>query len=164
MLVSLAQEKQLTAIFELYQNAIAHLERNKIQQWDAEYPSLATLHEDIKNKELFVGEVDGEIVCSYVLNQVCDAEYASGKWTHAHAEFYVIHRLCVHPQHQNRGVAKTAMQYIETQVKTLGAESIRLDAFARNPYSLKLYEALGYRNVGLVHWRKGEFFLMEKQL
>lgn len=33
-----------------------------------------------------------------------------------------------------------------------------------NPFALRLYESLGYVGVGYVHWRKGKFRLMEKEI
>lgn len=63
---------------------------------------------------------------------------------------------------QNKGIAKTTMQHIETELRQLGVDAIRLDAFTENPYALSLYENLGYKIVGYADWRKGRFYLMEK--
>ena len=57
-----------------------------------------------------------------------------------------------------------AMEHIEKTLKAQGIEAVRLDAFTKNPYALKLYERCGYHNVGMAHWRKGDFYLMEKYL
>lgn len=53
---------------------------------------------------------------------------------------------------------------IEEILKTEGIQSIRLDTFSLNPYALKMYQTLGYQKVGEVKWRKGLFYLFEKQL
>ena len=45
-----------------------------------------------------------------------------------------------------------------------GKRAIRLDAFSKNPFALKMYIALGYTVVGEARWRKGLFYLMEKVL
>ncbi len=45
-----------------------------------------------------------------------------------------------------------------------GIESVRLDAFSLNPYALRMYEGLGYKKVGEANWRKGLFYLFEKNL
>lgn len=46
-----------------------------------------------------------------------------------------MHRLCVNPVFQNRGIAKSALLHIENELKAI---SIHAD------------------------WRKGKFYLMEK--
>lgn len=76
----------------------------------------------------------------------------------------MIHRLCVNPKFQKRGIGTRTLQYIENQVKDQGIETIRLDVFTLNPYALRLYEKLGYNKVGYANWRKGRFQLMEKRL
>lgn len=105
-----------------------------------------------------------EIVAVYVLNQECDEEYQNGNWNYPNARYYIIHRLCVNPKFQNQGIARQVMQHIEKELQNKGIESIRLDAFTENPYSLKLYQSLGYAITGHADWRKGRFYLMEKSL
>ena len=82
----------------------------------------------------------------------------------ADANYYVIHRLCVSSHFQKQGIGTRTVQHIEEQAKNIGAETIRLDAFTLNPHALKLYEKLGYREVGIANFRKGKFYLMEKKL
>ena len=76
----------------------------------------------------------------------------------------MIGRLCVHPDFQNNGIGKITMEYIESKLSKAGIESIRLDAFNKNSYALKLYKNLGYKIVGYADWRMGRFYLMEKFL
>ena len=42
--------------------------------------------------------------------------------------------------------------------------SVRLDVYSENPYALRLYQGNGYMKRGYADWRKGRFFMMEKQL
>lgn len=154
----------LDGVFRLFTAAIAEMNRNNIPQWDELYPDRAILSEDIEKNQLFVGMAEGEIASVYVLNSECDEEYKNGDWRYPNASFCVIHRLCVNPKFQNRGIGNLTMRHIEAQIKQEGFESVRLDAFTRNPYALKMYDKLGYVIVGTADWRKGRFFLMEKKL
>lgn len=158
----LAQEADLNEIFALFRAAIAEMERQEIYQWDEVYPDRDILRLDIIARQLFVGKINSEIVCAYVLNTDCDAEYQFGEWKYQQEYARIVHRLCVHPNYQRCGVARNTMLHIERQARNLGARSIRLDAFTLNPYALRLYERLGYNPVGTVTWRKGNFYLMEK--
>ena len=159
-----ATEGELDAVFSVFKNAIAEMDRNGIPQWDERYPDRDILAEDISKNELFVGIIEGEIACVFVLNSECDEEYEIGQWQYPDASFCVIHRLCVNPKFQNRGVGAYTMKHIEMELKKECVESIRFDAFTLNPYALRLYDKLGYAKVGYVDWRKGRFVLMEKKL
>ncbi len=148
----------------MVQCAIDTMIKQHIFQWDALYPDEEILREDICKKQLYVGVIDGQIAVIYVLNRECDEEYQNGKWKHEEQDFYVIHRLCVNPFFQKRGVGRMTMQHIEKEVLLKGVQAIRLDAFTENPFALRLYHYLGYHEVGYVEWRKGRFGLMEKYL
>ena len=56
------------------------------------------------------------------------------------------------------------MIHIENELKNKNIETIRLDAFSENIYAIKMYEKLGYVNVGEANWRKGKFYLLEKKI
>ena len=159
-----ATGNELDNIFKIYVDAIAEMNRNSIPQWDECYPDRDILNEDISKGEMFVGAIDDDIACAYVVNAEYDEQYGNGLWALPQATFRVIHRLCVNPKFQNKGVGALAMRHIEEVLRAEGIESIRLDAFSQNPYALKLYEKLGYVNVGYADWRKGRFCLMEKKL
>ncbi|MNI22378.1 putative acetyltransferase [compost metagenome] len=159
-----ANVNELDAVFSVYANAIVTMNENNIPQWDEVYPSKQDIMEDINEEQLYLVESDLNIVSVFVLNQDFDEEYELGKWQYPDASFCVIHRLCVNPLFQNKGMGSSTMLLIEDLVKQMGLETIRLDAFSQNPYALRMYEKLHYRTVGEVQWRKGLFYLMEKKL
>ncbi len=154
----------LNDIFHLVENAVQQMEQNKIYQWDSVYPTKEDFINDIRKNELYVGIVNEKIVVVYALNQECDEQYKNGEWQYIGENFNVIHRLCVSPDFQNKGIAHTTLDHIESELSILGMKAIRLDVFCANPYALKLYFNNGYRRVGIANWRKGEFLLMEKLL
>ena len=159
-----ASAGDIDAIFSVFKDAIAEMDRNGIPQWDELYPDRAILAEDISKNELFVGTLHGEIASVFVLNSECDEAYENGVWQYSDASFCVVHRLCVNPKFQNRGIGLETMRHIESELKSGGVESVRLDAFTLNPHALRLYDKLGYVRVGTADWRKGRFWLMEKKL
>lgn len=154
----------LDDVFHLVENAIKQMEADNIHQWDSLYPTKEDFNNDIKENQLYVGTVNGEIVVIYVLNREFEEEYKNGKWQCITENFYIIHRLCVSPKFQKQGIAGTTLRHIENELKLIGADSIRLDVFSENPYALRLYINNGYKKVGTANWRKGEFYLMEKIL
>lgn len=158
------KEEDLDAIAALFEKAILHMDRQGIPQWDEVYPNREVLQQDIEKQQLYVGLWEGQLASVYVLNRECDPDYASGDWTYRGEEYRIIHRLCVDPSVQNQGIGRNTMQHIENELIRQGIKAVRLDAFTRNPYALRMYEGLGYQTVGHADWRKGRFYLMEKLL
>lgn len=158
----MAALNDLDEIGILINNAINGMIEHNIFQWDDRYPTCEDFHEDIEKKQLYVGVIDNQIAVIYTLNQESDEEYANGNWKHMDNPFYVIHRLCVNPIFQQKGIGKITLAHIEKQLKDLDIHAIRLDVFSKNPFALNLYRKHGYSVVGQVNWRKGMFYLMEK--
>jgi ribosomal protein S18 acetylase RimI-like enzyme len=164
ILVRKANKEELDGIVRIFKNAIAVMDKNNIPQWDEIYPNREVLTDDIAKGHMFVCEKDDQMVAVFVLNQECDDEYKNGEWQYKEASFAVVHRLCVNPNFQNKGIGRQTMLIAEKLVKEKGIETIRLDAFSNNLFALALYERLGYKRVGEVIWRKGLFYLYEKKI
>ncbi len=160
----LAQKEDLDNVLTMFAGAINEMNSNGIDQWDRMYPDRNLLEEDIIKRQLFIGLYKGIVVSAYVLNRECDEQYVNGKWKYPDSTYYVIHRLCVNPIYQNKGIGTLTMLHIENEIRKMGIDTIRLDVFTLNPYAVKMYEKLGYLKVGFVHWRKGKFYLMEKKV
>ena len=160
----LAGMDDLDAIARLVERAVSRMERAGIHQWDSMYPAKEDFIHDILKNELRAGVVNDSIAVVYAVNQECDEQYKNGEWQYTGGRFHVIHRLCVSPDFQNRGIARAALTRIEAESASLGMKSIRLDVFSENPYALRLYSSHGYHQVGFANFRKGKFFLMEKLL
>lgn len=160
----IANIDDLDDISRIVNNAVKQLEHEKIYQWDSIYPTKEDFRKDIKKNQLYTGIINDKIVVVYALNKNCDEQYRNGEWQYIGDNYNVIHRLCVSPDCQNKGIAHKTLLHIESELRVLGIEAIRLDAFCENPYALKLYSNNGYQKVGIANWRKGRFLLMEKLL
>ena len=160
----LANKEDFERVLNVYADAINEMTRVGVDQWDNLYPDRNVLKNDIIKKQLYVGLFEATVASAYVINQECDAQYVHGACRYPNSTFYVVHRLCVSPTFQNKRIGTLTMKHIENEVQKKGIDTIRLDAFTLNPYAIKLYQNLGYCKVGLVRWRKGEFYLMEKML
>ncbi|MBO4379042.1 MAG: GNAT family N-acetyltransferase [Clostridia bacterium] len=160
----LAEEKDIGSIMHLVASAVAELENRGILQWDDLYPAEEVFLSDIRNGWLYAGMQDTDIAVIYAVSRECDEQYANGNWKYPGSEYRVLHRLCVDPRFQNRGIAKETLRHIEEELRENGVETVRLDVFCNNPYALALYRRSGYEQVGTALWRKGTFYLMEKHL
>lgn len=159
-----AEVPDIEAILRITASAVEEMERHHIFQWDRLYPAKEDFLADIENGTLFVGMLNGEVAVTFTINRDCDEQYSLGAWKYPDSEYRILHRLCVDPVYQNRGIAGKTLDYIEEELRSSGVETIRLDVFCGNPYALSLYRGCGYEEVGTAEWRKGRFFLMEKRL
>ena len=157
-----AKIQDLENIGILIKEAIHSMNENRIPQWDELYPNQEIIEEDILNSQMYLGEIENQLVCMFVINQQFDEQYIVGDWKYKESFFMVIHRLCVNPTFQKQGVGTKTMQIIENMLKNDGIKAIKLDAFSQNPYALRMYEKLGYQKTGEANWRKGLFYLYEK--
>ncbi len=140
------------------------MEKAGIHQWDSIYPDKEVISQDISKNQMYIGKIENKITVCFVLSEEYDEAYQNGNWKYPDSRFIVLHRICVDPDFQNKGIATETLKYIENLCKSQGYESIRLDCFTLNPYSKKLYDKAAYSITGYADWRKGRFELREKKL
>ena len=160
----LGTTQDLDLVCLLIKDAIAEMEKNGIYQWDEIYPARSDFEEDIKNNNLYVVFDEDILIAFYVISGEYDEQYNNAEWKCEADSAYILHRFCVSPKVQNRGIGKKILRHIEYQIKDMGYKSVRLDTFTENPFAQKLYRHNGYESRGYADWRKGRFDLMEKKL
>ncbi len=152
----------LDAIMSLVTRAIVRMDERGIPQWDEIYPNRETFAADIAERSLYGLSDNGALAGIVTMNEEQDDAYAHVAWQYDDRKPLVIHRLCVDPSHQGKGVAKALLDFAEDYARGHGYRTIRLDAFTLNPVSLSLYRARGYSERGVVRFRKGLFICFEK--
>ena len=158
MKISKAVAGDISSIMELIKKAIAVMLENGIDQWNEDYPSREIIAEDIKTKSLFKITENGKIAGIIILNEYQVPEYADLKWS-AGGKPLVVHRLCLDPAFQGKGLSKQLMQFTEEYAVQKKYGSIRLDTYSKNFIALNLYDSLKYRRVGVISFRAGKNFI-----
>ena len=159
-----ATTNDLLCIETILENTLSYMKKINLDQWDDIYPSLDILKNDILKKEMYLLEIDNCITAFVVLNSHQDKEYTLGNWQYSSEAIGVIHRLCVNPSHHNKGIGRKVLKASEAKLKDLGFNLVRLDVFSLNHHAINLYEKAGYQRAGVINFRKGDFYLMEKLL
>ena len=149
---------------EIFNKAIQFMNETGIDQWDEKYPSEELLRCDIEREQMFIGLLNNFVVSAVTLNEEQEFEYTEVAWKYNHGKICVVHRLCVNPGEQGKGIGKKTMSLIEDVASSLQYNYIRLDAFSKNPAALSIYNSLGYQYAGHVIFRKGKFYCFEKAL
>ena len=115
---------------------------------------------------LYVAAAPGHpIAGAFVVDQRQEPEYAGVAWRldgRARGRRAPAHGPPALPAPRPR--AATSWPSPSSRRAALGCGAIRLDAFTGNAPSLRLYQALGYEDVGQVRFRKGLFRCFEKGL
>ena len=162
--LQVAELSQLEMVWDIFTRAVAQMNSIGINQWDELYPDKAILLEDIQKQQMYIFSVDDQPAACVVLNEEQSEEYQEVQWQYTNGRIAVIHRVCVDPRLQNRGIAKKLLVQVEEMFKRQGYTSVRLDAFSQNPYSNRLYQGAGYVVRGEIFFRKGMFYCYEKEL
>lgn len=152
------------AIMNLIRKAVKAMNDGGLHQWNDEYPNRKIITADIDAGTLYKYAVNGDISGIIVLNEQYSPEYDELKWEYNTGKHLFVHRLCVHPEYQRQGIARKLMLFMEEHGAMNGYKSIRLDTSVLNKASLALYDGMGYRRVGIVHFRSGDFQCFEKAL
>lgn len=161
----IATMSDLPAVDGLFRAAIEHMRSQDIDQWDHIYPAIADFADDIASGTLYVMEQDGRLLAVGVINCVEEPEWAAAaSWQYRPARVCALHRLCVHPHCQSRGIGQKMLTHLESLARAQGFAAIRLDAFLQNRHAIRFYARMGYRYAGDVRFRKGMFGCYEKAL
>lgn len=97
---------------------------------------------------------NGSIIASAALTMSQDNDYHPVEWglSLQDDEVAVVHILCVDPDLQNKGVAKSFMKSLIDISKANNKRAVRLDALCCNLPANRLYESLGFVRRGIQNW------------
>ena len=106
MQIRLATRADLDAVMRLLnigrQRMVA---AGNTQQWVEGYPRRATVEEDLRRAQCYVGENDGRVVATFVLAEGPDPTYAriwQGQWLDNERAYHVIHRMAAEETQRGR--------------------------------------------------------------
>lgn len=157
LVVREGRAEDIAAIAKIYDDFLDYeAEHGTKTNWiKGVYPTAANAEKGLKNGTLYVGELDGKIVGSYVLNHVQPDEYAKLDWEFPGEgdEVIVIHTLCIDVNQQGKHLGKQFVDFAIEHGRKLGCKTMRIDTYEHNEPAAKLYSKYGFRYVG-----KTEFF------
>lgn len=116
------------------------------------YPTRKTAEAALERGDLFVMVDNGKIVAVAMINQIQVAEYKDAAWKHdaEDNEVMVLHGLAVDPLENGKGYGRTFVAFYEDYAKRHGCPALRMDTNVKNKRARKLYNTLGYEEVGIV--------------
>lgn len=149
-----AEPRDLDAIAAIYSRIHDEEEAGKttIGWVRSIYPTRATAQSSIQVGDMYVEEVDGVIVAAAKINQEQVPEYADAQWQWEapDEEILVLHTLVVDPEKGRGGYGKAFVAFYEDMARQMGCPYLRMDTNQRNATARKMYQGLGYDEVGIV--------------
>ena len=116
------------------------------------YPTEDTARMALDRDDLFVQEDSGKIVGAAIINKTQVDAYEGGQWQYEAeaAEVMVLHTLVIDPDTAGRGFGKQFVAFYEDYARKIGCKVLRMDTNRRNARARAMYQALGYREAGIV--------------
>ena len=150
----LATLKDLPAIWDILQQAIARRKADGSNQWQDGYPNPEVVQNDIEKEVGFVLTLENEIAGFFVVLINDEPEYAKleGKWL-TNDDFVVFHRIAISEDNLGKGLAKSIFQFIEDYALKNDIFSVKADTNFDNHAMLSLFEKSGYVYCGEVYFR-----------
>ena len=152
-----ATEDDISRIAEIYNNFLDYeMEHGTHSNWVKNlYPTEKNARNGLAAGTLYVGELDGNVIGSYVLNHSQPEEYGKFKWQYKGEgdQVIVIHTMCLDIEKQGKNLGRQFVEYAMEHGRKLGCKTMRLDTADINTPAANLYYKMGFRYVG-----KTQFF------
>jgi GNAT superfamily N-acetyltransferase len=160
-----ASLSDINPIWNILQQAIIRRKNDGSNQWQDGYPNLEVVQKDIEKEAGYV-LTEGETIVGYIAVLINDEpEYAKlkGEWL-TNDDFVLFHRVAIAENYLGKGLAKMMINHIEDFAVENNIKSIKADTNFDNDAMLNIFEKLGYKYCGQVHFRGNPRRAFEKVL
>ncbi len=152
MEIERALREDLDELIGLYTLVTDQMKGKGLTQWKwGIYPTEEIIRQDVEAGNMFVLRTDGRITAAVTLSLGQDPEYEGLQWTFG-VRPGSFHRLAVHPSTQGAGLGGLVLDDVQQILRRSGCDCVRCDTSEKNGAALRLYEKLGFRRCGFMHW------------
>lgn len=116
------------------------------------YPTEMTAHQALNRDDLFVQEVEGQLVGAAIINRQQVDVYAGANWQidAPDSKVMVLHTLVIQPSCFGQGYGTQFVHFYEQYAYANGCTCLRIDTNERNLAARTMYRKLGYRESDVV--------------
>ena len=147
-----AEEKDLGDIMLIVRQAKNYLRKNRVDQWQGEYPNEKAFIDAMAEGECHVmlyGERIAAVFCLSEKPEPCYDAITDGKWRCA-GKYCTLHRAAVSADFRGTGMSDMLISQAERLAREMGAESVRVDTHRKNKAMQGLLKRMGYNYRGNV--------------
>ena len=160
-----AELSDVSAIWEILQQAIQRRKQDGSRQWQDGYPNKNVVQQDIEKGVGYILTVDDQIAgyAAILINDEPAYAELNGTWL-TNDDFVVVHRLAVSDQNLGQGIAQKMFRYTEELALENNIFSVKVDTNFDNAPMLRIFEKMGYQYCGEVTLWGGVRRAFEKTL
>ncbi len=147
MQIRKAKPEEFDKLMEFYYEVMDNMPQSKFFDWKrGGYPQPERIKRYIEKQEAYIGLIDGQIVCSAILNHVYNDGYDTAPWgiDATEEETLMVHTLAVLPAYHGKGISKELVEEIKEIARDMNLKAVRLDLIVGNIAAQKLYERAGF--------------------
>jgi ribosomal protein S18 acetylase RimI-like enzyme len=161
-----ARKEHLEEILEMLSAVVDFMSDVGNRQWGRDYPTREMFIKHISDQVLWIMIENNRIICTIVITEDQDKEYADVPWVDSTGKAMVVHRLAVNPEFQRKGLANKMMDFAEDLARERGFTSIRLDTYSENKITPVFFKKRGYEFRGRIHFPQRDlpYYCFEKIL
>ena len=159
MKIELAREEDREEILALYRMQIGR----EFCPWTEQYPGNDEITFDLSRDALFIMRNEGRIVAAISLEEEPQVD-ALECWTKELQPGGELARVAVHPDYQNRGLARQMVQYGLDKLKERGYRSFHAVVNRLNEKAIRSYAVFHFNLVGECEMYDQPFYCYEKEL
>lgn len=146
----LAKIKDLEFINKLYREVI----KTTYTTWDNNYPDINMIKENIQTSSLYVLRNDNQIIgVSYITNNI-EENKNIGRFA----------RICISLTFQKMGYGTYLCKCVINELKSRNCDEVVIKVDTKNTSALKMYESLGFKNIGDTFAHNNLWYLYKLQL
>lgn len=160
-----SNEADINNIMDIIKEAQGYFKKQRIDQWQNNYPNPDTIRDDISNNYSYVLLKDNKIVGTAAISFDGEKTYGSiynGQWI-SNNEYAVIHRIAVKSSYKGLGLASEIIKNVERICLDKDAHSIRIDTHKDNLSMQRLLQKNNFQYCGIIYLKdKSERMAFEK--
>lgn len=156
----LAKLSDVESIALMVQDASRWFGTKGINQWSGG-AFIQEILQEIKNNELLVIEVGGEVIGTVAIGGKADE-----LWENSPDEAAYMHRLVIKREWAGQGFGRRIIEWVEAELKNSGKSLLRLVCDAKNDVLQTYYRNLDFDSCGVKHFAPYDmdFIRFEKRL
>ena len=144
--------EDMNAVSLIFRQARNYLKKNRVDQWQGDYPNESAVLLDMERGEAFVMTHGTQVAAYFCLSsrpERCYDEITDGKWR-ADGPYCVIHRSAVEASFRGTGMADRMMAAAEELTLARGITDLRVDTHRHNRAMKELLKRRGFQYRGNV--------------
>ncbi len=161
----LAQDKDVAVCWAIIKAAKDFQRQQGFVQWTQDYPSEATIEDDVRAGKGYVFTVEGDIAGYMCVDFSGEPAYENikGKWN-TEEPYAVIHRMAFDASYRGRSLSGVAVALIEELCRAKHVDAIRVDTAPQNKRMQHILQKQGFTECGVIVFQGSEKLAYDKKL